>query len=135
MIERLRELMPTVSVRRLCALLGVNRQWYYEQRHPAMQEDRDQSLSQALHELRKDFAGYGYRRMTKAHKPRRLEDQPQTRRARDAAREPDLPAQITLCPHDGLQAQRAGLCQFDQRSLSGGAQPMLGRRSQLCALA
>jgi hypothetical protein len=135
MIERLRELVPAVSVRRLCRLLGINRQWYYEHRRPAVQEGRDQSLSQALHELHRDFAGYGYRRMTKAHKPRWLEDQSQTRRARDEAREPDLPAQTPLCPHDRLQAQRAGLCQFVQRSLSRGAQPMLGRGSYLCASA
>ena len=57
-----------MSIRRLCALLNLNRQWYYQHRRPSVQEDRDRSLIQALQELRKDFAGYGYRRMTKALK-------------------------------------------------------------------
>ena len=68
LIERLRELMPNVSVRKLCALLDINRQWYYQHRRPSAQENGDRSLCQALQELRKDFAGYGYRRMTKALK-------------------------------------------------------------------
>ena len=66
MIERLRELMPSVSVRQLCRLLHINRQWYYRHRRCSVQEDRDQPLCQALQDLRHDFAGYGYRRMTKA---------------------------------------------------------------------
>jgi putative transposase len=66
LIERLRELMPNVSVRQLCYLLNINRQWYYQHRHSCVQDDRDRSLCLALQELRNDFAGYGYRRMTKA---------------------------------------------------------------------
>ena len=66
MIERLRELMPAVSVRTLCRLLTINRQWYYHHRSQTHQTDRDQDLCLALQELRRDFAGYGYRRMTKA---------------------------------------------------------------------
>jgi putative transposase len=66
MIERLRELMPNVSVRKLCALLNINRQWYDQHRRCSASSDRDQPLCQALQELRKDFAGSGYRRMTKA---------------------------------------------------------------------
>jgi putative transposase len=58
--------MPTVSVRKICKLLNINRQWYYQHRRSCVKEDRDRSLCLALHELRKDFAGYGYRRMTKA---------------------------------------------------------------------
>ncbi|HEX4208456.1 MAG TPA: IS3 family transposase [Ktedonobacteraceae bacterium] len=46
----------------------LNRQWYYHHRRPSAQQEHDQSLCQALQELRKDFAGYGYRRMTKALK-------------------------------------------------------------------
>lgn len=66
MIERLRELMPSVSVHKLCRLLNINRQWYYQQRLCSVQDDCDQPLCQALQDLRQDFAGYGYRRMTKA---------------------------------------------------------------------
>jgi putative transposase len=68
MIEQLRELVPTMSIRRLCALLNLNRQWYYQRRRPCVHEDRDRTLVQALRELRKEFAGYGYRRMTRALK-------------------------------------------------------------------
>src|SRR5207247_2022205 len=66
LIEGLRELMPTVSVRQLCKLLNVNRQWYYQHRCGSASTERDEPLCQALQELRQDFAGYGYRRMTKA---------------------------------------------------------------------
>jgi putative transposase len=66
LIERLRELMPTVSVRTLCMLLNINRQWYYQHRRCSVQDDRDQALGLALQELRHDCASYGYRRMTKA---------------------------------------------------------------------
>lgn len=58
--------MPGVSIRKLCTLLNINRQWYYQHCHGPAQVDRDQPLCQALQELRRDFAGYGYRRMTKA---------------------------------------------------------------------
>jgi transposase InsO family protein len=58
--------MPNVSVRKLCYLLNINRQWYYQHRHSCVKDGRDRSLCLALQELRKDFAGYGYRRMTKA---------------------------------------------------------------------
>ena len=60
--------MPHVSVRKVCALLNINRQWYYQHRRYAVQNDRDRPLCLALHELRKDFACSGYRRMTKALK-------------------------------------------------------------------
>jgi transposase InsO family protein len=58
--------MPSVSVRKLCTLLNINRQWYYQHRRCASKNDHDRPLCLALQELRKDFAGYGYRRMTKA---------------------------------------------------------------------
>jgi hypothetical protein len=54
MIERLRKLMPAVSVRTLCRLLTINRQWYYQHRSQTHQTDRDQDLCQALQELRRD---------------------------------------------------------------------------------
>ena len=41
LIERLRELMPNVSVRKLCYLLNINRQWYYQHRHSCVKDDRD----------------------------------------------------------------------------------------------
>jgi transposase-like protein len=57
LMERLRELMPTVSVRKVCALLTINRQGYDQHRRPSSSTDRDQPLCQARHLLRADFAG------------------------------------------------------------------------------
>jgi putative transposase len=58
--------MPQMSVRKLCRLLGINRQWYYQHRHPSAHHQDDERLRQAIQELREAFTGYGYRRMTKA---------------------------------------------------------------------
>ena len=58
--------MPTVSVRKLCRELSINRAWYYRHRSPWAKVQRDQQLEQAIATLRETFAGYGYRRMTKA---------------------------------------------------------------------
>jgi hypothetical protein len=96
--------MQTVSVRKWCTLLNINRQWYYQHRRCSVQDDRDQALGLALQELRHDFAGYGSRCMTKARKPAGLEDQSQTGRTGDAANRAHLPTQATFCPYDRLQA-------------------------------
>jgi len=69
LIEQLRELMAEISVRKLCALLNITRHWYSQHHRPSLNEDHDRSLCQALQELRKDVAGPGSRRMTKARKP------------------------------------------------------------------
>jgi len=58
--------MPGYSVRKLCRLLRANRQWYYQQRCLSTHQESDQQLRQAIGELREAFAGYGYRRVTKA---------------------------------------------------------------------
>ena len=58
--------MPQLSVRKLCRQLGVNRQWYYQHRRPSTHQESDQRLRQAIAEIREVFAGYGYRRVTKA---------------------------------------------------------------------
>jgi putative transposase len=58
--------MPEQSIRSLCRLLGVNRQWYYQHRCPSPHQERDQRLRAAIEGIRKDFTGYGYRRVTKA---------------------------------------------------------------------
>ena len=65
-IERLREQMPGFSVRKLCRLLQINRQWYYQHRCPTAHQERDQQLRQAIQQLLEAFVGYGYRRVTKA---------------------------------------------------------------------
>lgn len=66
LIERVREQMPSCSVRKLCRMLQVNRQWYYQHRRPTVHQERDQRLRAAIQEVREVFAGYGYRRVTKA---------------------------------------------------------------------
>jgi putative transposase len=62
----MREQMPDKSIRSLCRLLGVNRQWYYQHRCLSAHQERDQQLRSAIQEVRKVFVGYGYRRVTKA---------------------------------------------------------------------
>ena len=58
--------MSHLSVRKLCRSLGVNRQWYYQQRCPSAHQESDQRLRAAIHEIREVEAFYGYRRVTKA---------------------------------------------------------------------
>ncbi len=58
-----------LSVRHMCEVLDVNRAWYYahQQPTPAPTPPADeQAIGQALQELAKEFARYGYRRMTAA---------------------------------------------------------------------
>ena len=57
---------PSLSVRRLCALLDVNRAWYYARSAPAMPDDQAViALREAIERIVLDFPGYGYRRVTK----------------------------------------------------------------------
>jgi len=58
--------MPSFSVRKLCRSLGVNRQWYYQHRCLSAHQECDERLRAARQEIREAFAGYGYRRVTKA---------------------------------------------------------------------
>jgi transposase InsO family protein len=59
---------PSLSVRQLCALLDVNRAWYYAR--PIVERDDDESeavrLRDAIERIVLDFPGYGYRRVTHA---------------------------------------------------------------------
>lgn len=66
MIAVLRERYPQLSVRRLCALLGAGRTWYYA--HPSTAETaaRDTALRAQIEQIVLAFPGYGYRRVTKA---------------------------------------------------------------------
>lgn len=58
--------MPSCSVRKLCRLLQINRQWYYQHRCKTKHQEQDQRLCAAIQAIREAFAGYGYRRVTKA---------------------------------------------------------------------
>jgi putative transposase len=66
MIVQARPDHPELSVRRLCALFGVGRSWYYARPDEAMRAERDVVLRDAIERLVLEFPGYGYRRVTKA---------------------------------------------------------------------
>src|SRR5262249_13463195 len=57
---------PGLSVRRLCALLGVARSWYYERPGRAEKVERHAALRDAIERIVLACPGYGYRRVTKA---------------------------------------------------------------------
>jgi transposase InsO family protein len=57
---------PELSIRRLCALVGVSRTWYYTRPSPDDMAARDTALRDAIERLVLAFPGYGYRRVTKA---------------------------------------------------------------------
>ncbi len=58
----------SLSVRQLCAVLGVNRAWYYAR--PVSEAGADETetirLRDAIERIVLDFPGYGYRRVTHA---------------------------------------------------------------------
>ena len=66
MIAAMHDAYPDLSIRRLCALVGAGRTWWYT--HPTPEEiaERDRSLRDAIERLVLEFPGYGYRRVTKA---------------------------------------------------------------------
>jgi transposase InsO family protein len=57
---------PSLSVHHLCKLLGVNRRWYYKRRKQDTRAEADEQLREAIEQIVLEFAGYGYRRVTKA---------------------------------------------------------------------
>ena len=65
MIAQARQVYPELSVRRLSALLGVGRSWYYERPERPARVERDVSLRNAIERIVLEFPGYGYRRVTK----------------------------------------------------------------------
>ena len=66
MIAAMREAYPDLSIRRLCALVGAGRTWYYTRPSPEETAARDTALRDAIERLVLEFPGYGYRRVTKA---------------------------------------------------------------------
>ena len=66
MIALLQEQFPTLSLRRLCHLLGVSRSWYYAHPTPETLAERDLDLRDAIERVTLEFPGYGYRRVTHA---------------------------------------------------------------------
>lgn len=65
MITAAHQAYPQLSLRRLCALFGVNRAWYYAAQHEAV-DAAETALRDAIERVVLDFPGYGYRRVTKA---------------------------------------------------------------------
>jgi len=59
MIAALRAAYPQLSVRRLCALLGAGRTWYYTRPTAAEIAARDTALRDAIERSVLDFPGYG----------------------------------------------------------------------------
>lgn len=58
---------PAVSLRRLCALFGINRAWYYRhRREDTAAREGATRLRDAIERVVLAFPGYGYRRVTKA---------------------------------------------------------------------
>lgn len=57
---------PELSARRLCALLGFSRSWWYERTRPRERDDEAIALRAAIEQVVLDFPGYGYRRVTHA---------------------------------------------------------------------
>ena len=51
-----------LSVRRACALVGINRSWYYAQ--PRCRSTEDADVQDEIEKIVLEFAGYGYRRVT-----------------------------------------------------------------------
>jgi transposase InsO family protein len=57
---------PALSVRRLCAAVGVGRTWWYTRPSADEIAERDTALRDAIERMVLEFPGYGYRRVTKA---------------------------------------------------------------------
>ena len=57
---------PDLSIRCLCAAVGVGRTWWYTRPSADVIAERDTALRDAIERLVLEFPGYGYRRVTKA---------------------------------------------------------------------
>ncbi len=66
MIVTMQAAHPALSIRGLCALVGVGRTWYYTHPSPAAVAARETALRDAIERLVLEFPGYGYRRVTAA---------------------------------------------------------------------
>jgi transposase InsO family protein len=66
MIAAMHTAYPTLSIRRLCVLVGTGRTWYYTRPSPEEIAARDTALRDEIERLTLEFPGYGYRRVTKA---------------------------------------------------------------------
>ena len=65
MIATMQAAFPDLAVRRLCALVGVSRSWWYAHPSPTETAARDTVLRDAIEHIVLAFPGYGYRRVAK----------------------------------------------------------------------
>lgn len=66
MITVMHDAYPELSIRRLCAVVGAGRTWYYAHPSAAAVAARDTALRDAIEQIVLEFPGYGYRRVSKA---------------------------------------------------------------------
>ena len=66
MLAAIRLQAPTLSVRQLCALVGVSRSWYRARPAALVPTQEDTALRDVIERLVLAFPGYGYRRVTHA---------------------------------------------------------------------
>lgn len=57
MITQMQQESPSLSVRQLCQLLGVNRRWYYKCRKQNKRAQADEKLREAIEPIVLEFAG------------------------------------------------------------------------------
>jgi putative transposase len=66
MMQQIQASDPQVAVRRLCAVFGGSRRWWYD-RPAALEPSADEvALRDAIERVIRDCPGYGYRRVTPA---------------------------------------------------------------------
>jgi hypothetical protein len=119
--------MPAYSVRKLCRLLQVNRQWYYQHRRLSAHQERDLRLREAIQAVREAEAFYGYRRVTKALVRAGGPGQPQTGLAGHAASWLDqASANDAQCTQPIRSTADLGLPESGQGTASQGAQSRFG---------
>ncbi len=66
MIAELQAAFPDLSLRRLCAILGISRSWVYARRRHGEPDGEAVALRDAIERIVLEFPGYGYRRVTHA---------------------------------------------------------------------
>ena len=118
--------MPQLSIRKLCRLLGVNRQWYYQHRCPSAHQESDQRLRAAIHEIREVEAFYGYRRVTKALVRAGGIGQSQAGLACHAASWLNLPPQATHSTYYRFETQLPDLPESGEGTAGRGPQSRFG---------
>lgn len=65
MIRQAHQEHPDLSIEHLCELLGVSRSWYYERDDQTDPGPQDIALRDEIEHIILEFAGYGYRRVTR----------------------------------------------------------------------